>query len=311
MYVIHSEVGAIIINLMKLNIVIRTMRPSFLLLTPVCVFLGLSTSLAVESVINLSIFFVILLGAISAHISVNTLNEYYDFKSGLDLTTAKTPFNGGSGALPEHPEMAGLTLVVGLISLFITIIIGGYLLLNHGVKILPIGIVGVVLIMTYTQWLNRFPLLCLIAPGLGFGVLMVVGTHLILTGEYSPLPWLVALIPFLLINNLLLLNQYPDITADASVGRKTFPIAFGIKKSNLIYAIFMVAAYSLILFYSIEGLIPTLSLIALLPLLFSLFAFTGAIKYASKIGNFPHYQAANVVAALLTPLLLAISIING
>jgi len=287
------------------------MRPSFLLLTPVCVFLGLSTSLAVESVINLSIFFVILLGAISAHISVNTLNEYYDFKSGLDLTTAKTPFNGGSGALPEHPEMAGLILIVGLVSLFITIIIGGYLLLNDGVKILPIGIVGVVLIITYTQWLNRFPLLCLIAPGLGFGVLMVVGTHLILTGEYSPFPWLVSLIPFLLINNLLLLNQYPDITADASVGRKTFPIAFGIKKSNLIYAIFMVAAYLLILFYSIEGLIPTLSLIALLPLLFSLFAFTGAIKYASKIGDFPHYQAANVVAALLTPLLLAISIIKG
>ncbi len=39
-----------------------------------------------------------LLGAFLAHISVNTLNEYFDFKSGLDLETIKTPFSGGSGA---------------------------------------------------------------------------------------------------------------------------------------------------------------------------------------------------------------------
>jgi len=41
-----------------------------------------------------------LLGAFLAHVSVNTLNEYYDFKSGLDLETIRTPFSGGSGALP-------------------------------------------------------------------------------------------------------------------------------------------------------------------------------------------------------------------
>ncbi len=296
---------------MKLKVVLQTIRPSFLILTPVCIFLGLSTSLTIESPINLSMFFIILIGAISAHISVNTLNEYYDFKSKLDLKTKKTPFSGGSGALPDNPEMAGLIFIVGLVSLFVTIIIGIYLFLGHGMQIMLIGIVGVALIITYTQWLNRFPFLCLIAPGLGFGVLMVVGTHVILKGDYSQLPWLVSLIPFFLINNLLLLNQYPDIKADASVGRNTFPIAFGMKKSNFVYTIFMLAAYSLILFYIVKGYIPILSIIALLPLVFSLFALIGAVKYTSKIGGFPRYMGANVAAAILTPLLLGISIING
>jgi len=296
---------------MKLKVVLQAIRPSFLILTPVCVFLGLSTSLTIESPLNLSLFFIILIGAISAHISVNTLNEYYDFKNGLDLKTKKTPFSGGSGALPNNPEMTGIIFIVGLVSLFITIIIGIYLFLGHGMQILPIGIVGVALIITYTQWLNRFPFLCLIAPGLGFGVLMVVGTHVILKGEHSQLPWLISLIPFFLINNLLLLNQYPDVKADASVGRNTFPIAFGMKMSNFVYAVFMLAAYSLILFYIVKGYIPFISIIALLPLVFSLFALIGAVKHTSKIGAFPRYMGANVAAAILTPLLVGISIVNG
>ena len=296
---------------MLLKTVLKSTRPSFLILSPICVFLGLSTSLATQSQVNIFILFLIFIGAISAHISVNMLNEHFDFKSGLDLTTEKTAFSGGSGALPGNPKMANAILIIGLVSLMLTIIIGIYLILERGIQILPIGIVGVVLIITYTQWLNRFPILCLIAPGLGFGILMVVGTHMILTEGHSHLPWLVSLVPFFLINNLLLLNQYPDVKADASVGRNTFPIAFGLNKSNIVYTIFLMAAYLSILIFIAKGLIPNQSIIAVIPIVFSLFALLGAKKHTSKIGDFPRYLGANVAAAILTPLLLGISIING
>ncbi|MGB0937140.1 MAG: prenyltransferase [Colwellia sp.] len=296
---------------MQLKTALQTTRPSFLILTPICVFLGLSISLTSQAPINYIVFFWILIGSLSAHISVNTLNEYYDFKSGLDLKTQRTPFSGGSGALPSNGGMAKVILIIGLVTLMLTIGIGIYLMLVGGLKILPIGIVGVALIITYTQWLNRSPLLCLIAPGLGFGVLMVVGTHLILTGEHTPLTWLVSLVPFFLINNLLLLNQYPDITADASVGRNTFPIAFGLQKSNVVYGVSMMLAYSLIVLFIVKGYIPSLSLIALAPMLFSLISLIGAIKYSSKIGDHPLFLAMNVAAAILTPLLLGIAILNG
>ncbi len=294
---------------MLIKTVFKSTRPSFLILSPICVFLGLSTSLATQSQVNLFIFFLIFIGAISAHISVNVLNEYCDFKSGLDLKTEKTAFSGGSGALPDSPELANTILIVGLLSLMLTIIIGIYLILERGLQILPIGIVGVVLIITYTKWLNRSPFLCLIAPGLGFGILMVVGTHVILTDGHSYLPWVVSLVPFFLINNLLLLNQYPDVKADATVGRNTFPIVFGPGKSNFVYTIFLMAAYLLILIYIAKGYIPNQSIIAVIPVVFSLFALFGINKHGARIGDFPQYLGANVAAATLTPLLLGIAII--
>ena len=60
---------------MKLKIVLKTLRPSFLVLTPVCVFLGISTSLTVQSQLNLSLALLVMVGAISAHISVNTFKN--------------------------------------------------------------------------------------------------------------------------------------------------------------------------------------------------------------------------------------------
>ncbi|WP_279386914.1 prenyltransferase [Thiogranum longum] len=287
------------------------MRPSFLVLSPICVFLGFSTSLAARSHVSPILFFLVLTGAVFAHISVNMLNEYFDFKSGLDFKTEKTAFSGGSGALPGNPEMANAVLIIGLLSLMVTAIIGVYLILERGIQILPVGIAGVVLIITYTQWLNRFPFPCLIAPGLGFGILMVLGTHMILTGGNSHLPWLVSLVPFFLINNLLLLNQYPDVKADASVGRNTFPIAYGLDKSTVVYTIFFVAAYLSILVAIAKGYIPGQSIIAVIPAVFSLYALSGARKYASRIGDYPRYLGANVAAAVSTPLLLGVSIING
>jgi len=296
---------------MTLKVLLQTFRPTFLTLSVVCVFLGFSTAFSSQEQLNLLTVLLILIGAISAHISVNTLNEYVDYKSGLDFITTKTAFSGGSGALPGQPKMAVAVLTSGLIALALTIGIGIFFIIKYGVHILPIGIAGVLLIISYSPWLNRSPLLCLIAPGLGFGILMVLGTHMLLSSPLDPSTWLISLIPFCLINNLLLLNQYPDINADKSVGRRTFPIVHGTHKSSLTYAFFVLIAYSLIVALIIEGVLPKLSGIALAPLILSSYAFMGAYKHGSKIGLHPKHLAANVAAAISTPLLLGISILSA
>ena len=294
----------------KLSVLLKTSPPPFLMLTPVCIFLGISTSLATQSSISYFLIILILTGALSARISVNILNEYFDFKSGLDFKTRITPFRGGSGALPSNPELAGLVLKAGLALLIVTVIIGIYLSLQRSIQILPIGLMGVTLLTTYTPWLNRSPVLCLVTPGLGFGVLMVVGTHVILTGQHAHLlPWLVSLPPFFLINNLLLLNQYPDMAADASVGRKTFPIAFGLKTSTRVYAIFLLAAGLCVPLLIAAQVLPRQSLLALTSLSLALFSLIGAVKYSRTPADRPRHMAANVAAAILTPLALGISII--
>lgn len=296
---------------LKFQTILQSIRAPFLILSPVCVFLGTSTAIASQGSIDTTVLILIITGALCAHMSVNALNEYADFKSGLDLVTVKTPFSGGSGALPREPAMANTVLSAGLVTLSATLAIGIYFVNYYGTLVLPIGIIGLVIIVTYTKWINRWPFLCLIAPGLGFGILMVVGTHLVLTSQNSLTPWLAGLVPFFLVNNLLLLNQYPDIQADRSVGRNHLPIAFGTRISSYVFGIFFIAAYSTILIGIYYGYFPNLSWIAVLPIVLSLFSITGAFKHAESIGAYPQYLATNVAATLLTPLLLGISITFG
>ena len=285
------------------------MRAPFLALTFVCVFLGASTVVANQLPVSLPLLMLALLGALLAHISVNTLNEYFDFKSGLDLETIKTQFSGGSGALPQNPDMVGTVLTVAVTSSIALFMIGSFFVWLYGAGIVPIGLTGLVLIATYTGWINKHPFICLIAPGIGFGFLMVAGTQFVLQGQYTALSWLVAVVPFFLVNNLLLLNQYPDIKADANAGRNHFPIAYGVKRSNMVYGLFSLATAAIIIGYVLTEHLPMLSLIALLPMPLAFFSLYGAVKHGETIGNFPQYLGANVAVTILTILLLGISLI--
>ena len=293
----------------KANIILQTIRMPFLVLTPVCVFFGVSIVIFVQGSINMLMLALASIGALLAHISVNTLNEYLDFKSGLDLITKRTAFSGGSGALVQYPEMLGAVLNVGILSLLMTLTIGGFFIWKFGMGILPIGLLGVFLVMSYTRWINKYPFLCLIAPGFGFGFLFVVGTQYVMVGHYLPLAWMLAVIPFFLVNNLLLLNQYPDIDADKKSGRNHFPIAYGICASNFVYGFFILATVVAIVIYVIMSYIPYLSLMSLIPVPLAVFALSGAIKHGADIGKYPKYLAANVIVTLLVPLFLAVSIL--
>jgi len=287
------------------------MRPPFLLLTPICVFLGASYVHYQNIEIDYQTLALVLVGATLAHVSVNTLNEYLDFSNGLDLHTSKTPFSGGSGALPLNPSMATSVLYTGIATLAMTAFIGLVFIWQQGINIIPIGVAGLLLIISYTRWINRYPILCLIAPGLGFGVFMVTGTAIVLGHDFTTRLWPLAAVPFFLVNNLLLLNQYPDIEPDRSVGRRHFPIVFGIAASNLVYAIFALLAFGSIMLSVGFDLLPILALIALLPAPLSFYAWQGANKHATQIGSHSRYLAANVAVSLVTPLLLALSLLPG
>jgi len=285
------------------------MRLPFLVLTPVCVLLAMA--IASYQQVDFSVFYVFisLVGALSAHIAVNTINEYQDFKSGLDFKTKQTPFSGGSGLLPANPHLAQKVFAVSVISVLVTVIVGCYFVFIYGWRLLPLGLVGLIIIVTYTQWINKDAFICLIAPGLGFGTLIIGGTYFCITGSFNSSMWLITLIPFLLINNLLLLNQYPDIDADKSIGRNYFPIKYGVKASTGIY-IFSTASAQLVLIYLvITAHLPTYALLAILPMLLGYISIIGMIKLGKGIASQPPFLAANVACSILTPLVLAITLL--
>jgi 1,4-dihydroxy-2-naphthoate polyprenyltransferase len=294
-----------------LHTLLRSTRPPFLLLTLVCIFLGYAAAVQSGAHIDYLQLWLVIIGGTAAHISVNALNEYSDFRSGLDARTIRTPFSGGSGALVENPQAANAVLYVALVALGMLVGIGLYLCYRHGLQLLPLGLLGIVIILTYTPWLNRQPLLCLVAPGIAFGPLMVVGTYVVLNGTYAGWPMYLSLVPFFLVNNLLLLNQIPDIAADQGVGRRHVPIAYGVDTALRIYGLFAIATCVAIIAGIVTGALITLAWISLVPLLAAGLAFRGATKHAAIADRLTPYLALNVLATLLTPTLLALTMLTG
>jgi 1,4-dihydroxy-2-naphthoate polyprenyltransferase len=290
----------------KIKDILGPMRVPFLLLPPVCVLLGVGS--AVYSGVQLNYWHVllVLIGALCTHISVNAFNEYDDFRTGLDSRTLRTPFSGGSGTLQANPQSARTALATAVITLVIAALVGVYFTWLYGVALVPLGLLGIFVIVAYTPLLTRSPWLCLIAPGLGFGPLMVMGTHFALTGQYSWTAFVASLVPFFLVSNLLLLNQFPDVEADKTVGRRHFPILIGRRQSSFIFSAFLVLTYVTILVGVVLSLLPIWCLLGLGTLILSIPLLKASIEYADDIQKLVPFMAKNVLVNLLTPVLVAI-----
>ena len=279
-------------------------RLPFLLLAPVCVFLAAGLAYSMAGAIDWSLLSLILFAAISAHIGVNALNEYQDFNSGLDMNTERTPFSGGSGTLPENPHLAPMALKISLFAIALTVISGLVLIYLQGSELLLPGLLGLALIGLYTKVINRYPLLCLLSPGLGFGILMVGGSFFALTGSFNKEVFLVSLIPFFLVNNLLLLNQFPDVRADREAGRMHLLIQHGFKSGSLVYLLFLLLAALALIASVFLGVLPLYSLSGLLVMAVGVPIYRASISGDSNIGKLLPYMGANVGMVLLTPVLL-------
>lgn len=246
-------------------------------------------------------------GILMAHISVDVLNEYFDYKSGVDLETEKTPFSGGSGALPEGLVTEKQALWLGLGSFIIIIPIGVYFVLEKGWALLPLLLVAAFCILIYSPIIlkTRWPEW---APGLGMGALPVLGAYFVQTGQFNGATIIASVPSFILVHNLLLLNEFPDVEADAKSGRKTTPITWGRKNAGIFYSVMTALVYLWIIGGVVAGQMPKFSLIALLTLPLAVKAIRGALKFEDR-GSLMSAMASNVMVVLFTQLLLGIGYI--
>lgn len=295
----------------EIRFLLDPMRLPFLVLTPACVVLGLGTAIWTQGRINWFHFALVLIGALAAHISVNAFNEYFDFKSGLDARTPRTPFSGGSGRLQKNPELGKPAYIMSWGFLILVGLIGIYFYVKVGPALIPLGLLGIVLIYFYTEWITRYPFLCLIAPGLGFGTLMVMGTDYVLTGSYSWPAFIASLVPFFLVSNLLLLNQFPDAEVDRDVGRKHYPVQIGRVRSSRIYLAFLILPFVAIVLGVLFDLLPISGLLGLLGLILVVPIFRGVLAHAESIENLIPVMGQNVLVNLVTPIALAIGLMLG
>jgi 1,4-dihydroxy-2-naphthoate octaprenyltransferase len=296
-------------NMNRFQAALGIMRAPFLVLTPSCVVLGLAAGYRTSYEFSVIHAALALIGGLAAHISVNAFNEYFDFQSGLDFQTHRTPFSGGSGTLPDQPGLRNLALAIAILSLLVIVVIGLYFLLTHGISMLIlVGALGMLVIVVYTPWFTKSPSLTLIAPGLGFGTLMVTGSAYAMSGAFTWTALIASCVPFFLVNNLLLLNQFPDVEADRTVGRRHFPIVIGRHASAWIYGINLCLAYLAILIGIASGRFPWLAALGFLTVPLAARAFIGARRHATDIERLIPSLGANVAVNVLTPLLVAIGL---
>jgi len=286
---------------MKLKTWFLETRPQFLILSVVLIFLG--TSIAwYDHFFNFWHALLAFVGLVLLHTSVNVLNDYFDYRSGIDLEVKRTPFSGGSGLLPARSLSPMSVLRFGIICFLLSVPIGAYFVVRQGWHLLPLLVLGAVCVLIYTPLLTKlgWPEW---APGLGLGALPVLGAYFIQAGRYT-LPAVVASFPsFILVHNLLFLNEFPDVEADRKGGRKTLPIVLGKARASRLYSALTLLVYVWIIGSVIAGFMPVFSLIALLTFPFALKAIKGALHYEDESKLIPAL-GSNVLFILLTQLLL-------
>jgi 1,4-dihydroxy-2-naphthoate octaprenyltransferase len=281
-------------------------RPHFLILSLMLVPIGGALAYY-HGFFNPLNFALALAGLILLHVSVNVLNDYFDYKYGIDFQTSRTPFSGGSGFLPSGALNPSAVYRLGITLFLCGAVIGIYFLLTVGLILLPIIILGAIFVCLYTSHLVKIWGIAEISAGLGLGALPVLGAYLVQTGFYSLEALLISVPSGMLTFNLLFLNEFPDVEADRKGGRRHLVILLGRRRAGEIYAVLALTVYAWILGCVMLELASVFLLIcfATFPLAYK--AVKIALKDPEKPETLMSAMKLNVLVVLATQALLAVS----
>ncbi len=281
-------------------------RAPFLLLPIILSLVGsfLALNNGAFDVINFILFTAVLL---LLHVTVNTLNEYYDHKTGIDLHTKRTMFNGGTGTLQNGLLTPRQVLGMAIACFVISALISAVLVARVGLVLVPLVVLGMVFALFYTQIFAR-NMLGEISAGLGLGFLPVVGAYMVHLPVLSVDCLVLAAAAGILTFNLLLLNEFPDIEADIMGGRKNLVIALGRRRSAFLYSALTFLVYGILLIFVLLQILPALCLLGLMTLPFAYKAATTSFSDPTRIESFVHALKANVQVVLVTQILVVIGI---
>jgi 1,4-dihydroxy-2-naphthoate polyprenyltransferase len=293
-------------------------RANFLLLAVFLVAIGLAFAAKYQPAEPFHVFhaILILLGTVSAHISVNLFNEYSDFLTRIDMHTQATPFSGGSKMLVSGKTTSRSVMIASVVSLLFALAVGLYFSLVSHWSIAVISLFGALVIMFYTPILARLMLGEFFA-GLTLGALVVIGAFIAMTAKpgmslselLPPEVWLMSIPPGILTALLLLLNEFPDVEADKAGGRMHLVIRFGKKKAAWIYVAGVVLAFGMILILPLADITSKWMFLALLPLPIAIKAAITAVKEGNNTQKLVPALGMNVIVVLATDLLIAVAVL--
>jgi len=244
-----------------LSVWFRVIRIRFLLASVVAVSAGLALSWWHGVQIDLWYAIMTMAGVIALHSSVDLLNDYWDYKRGIDTQTQRTKMSGGTGVLPEGLLEPTQVYRAGIIFLIIGGLIGSYFVITDGI------IIG--LILAFAVLSIYFYSTKIVDSGLAEvfvtvkGTMIVLGTYFIQTSEINMASIIAGIFVGVLSSLVLFITSFPDYDADKAKGRKTLVIFLGKQKATTMFWIFPLIAYSVLISGVIYELFPVYCLISL------------------------------------------------
>lgn len=282
---------------------LREVRPLFLLGSVALAFLGASIAWA-DGSFRLYDVALAFLGLLLWQLSVQVLNDYFDYRTGIDLKTQRTPFSGGSGVLPAQLLKPGTVLGVGVLSFVLALPIWVYFLLEKGMLLLPVLAVGAACVLLYTPVLTRWKV-PEVFSGIGLGGLPVLAFYFVQTGGYAMGAVVAAVASAVLMLNVHLLFELPDVEADRAGGRKTLPAVLGTRKASWLYLASSAVYYVWVISWTVLRIMPEAALLSLLTMPLAVLVTKGALDYRGP-GSAAQVLWLGAATYFLTVVLLAL-----
>ncbi len=281
---------------------IRLTRPMFLLGSILLAVAG--TALAWwDGFFDLRLAALAFVGLLLWHLSVNVLNEYFDYRSGVDFHAERTAFSGGSGLLPGGVLRARSALALGAVCFVLALPAWGYLAVEKGFLLVALLVPAAGCVLLYTPLLTKLGLGEL-SSAYGVGVFPILAFYFIQTGFLSLEALALALVAAALVGSLHLLNEFPDVEADRVGGRRTLAIVLGRRGASWVNLGVALVGYGLLVGWVVAGLMPREMLMALVTLPIAGWVAIRAFRYRSPASFSPVLWASGA-AYTLTLLLLA------
>ena len=154
------------------------------------------------------------------------------------------------------------------------------LLVERGPVVIAFGVLGVLLAVLYSLGPLKLSSMGLgeIAVGIAFGVLPVTGAAWLQGAPIDATLILLSIPIGAWVENILLINEVPDLEADGAAGKRTLPVRFGLDvTANLYLAVNLVAA-AIVVLLTWWGALPLLAPVVPLGLLVLAFKAAAGIR---------------------------------
>ena len=191
-----------------ISVWLRIIRIRFLLASVIAVSLGLAINWWQTGNIEIFDAILIMCGVLSLHASVDLLNDYWDFKRGIDTVTQRTKMSGGTGVLPEGLLKPKQVYAAGIIFLLVGAAIGTYFVFTDGIIIGLILAFAVLSVYFYSTKIVDWGLaeIFIVIKG----TMIVIGTYFIQTTEITESAVLGGIVVGTLSSFVLFITSFPD-----------------------------------------------------------------------------------------------------